>query len=365
MNLNDEMSDLGTMGGLAYAPSDDLISSLVSKTKRVRAVRQSSATIVGTVGALAIGIVAAQAYSAAKDDPAFRDRNVINNKDSLTPIELYRAKFGNDNPTRSYDSAVDLSSIVAKLKAAAAGGGSQPGAGAQQTPVKPAAPPADTAKPVKTTAPADPYAQCKLDHPDQGYKYYDCAKAKWIIKPGYYKDPADSKYYSCTEQPSYTGYTYDCVAGKYAPKDGYFLFGNGAVYQAVNWTDSATGASTLGNWSGTGNWGGWDQKAILVSPGSKSYNEYKYMGGDASWSGTTCTGVTKSKYGATLKLSCLPTWKVEQLGFNNGSPKISNDWVLLDTHLKWFDAGCTYADPANPPEGWTWDGSTWVEVAAP
>lgn len=136
MNINEQMQELATMGGLAYAPTADVISSLLAKTKRVRAARQSTATLVGTVGALAIGIAAAQAYSAAKDDPAFRDRNVINNKNGLTPIELYRAKFGNDNPTRAYDSGVDLSSIIAKLKAAAAAGGSHPSGGSAVQPAQ-------------------------------------------------------------------------------------------------------------------------------------------------------------------------------------------------------------------------------------
>ena len=85
MNINEQMQELATMGGLAYAPTDDVISSLLARTKRARATRQSTATLVGTVGALAIGLAAAQAYSAAKDDPAFRDRNIINNKMASRP----------------------------------------------------------------------------------------------------------------------------------------------------------------------------------------------------------------------------------------------------------------------------------------
>lgn len=370
MNLNDDMSDLGTMGGLAYAPTDELISSLVNKTKRVRTVRQGSATLVGTVGALAIGIVAAQAYSAAKDDPAFRDRNVINNKDSLTPIELYRAKFGNDNPTRSYDSAVDLSSIVAKLKAAAAGGSSQPGTGKQQAPAKPVAPPAGTSTPVKTTAPAapaptDPYAQCKADNPDQGYKYYDCAKGKWVMRPGWYKDPANGLYYQCSAQPAYVGYTYNCSTGSYAPNDGYFLFGNGAVYKTVSWVDAATGATSLGNWSGTGNFGGWDQKAIQINPVTKKFEgSYVYMGSKASWSGSVCTGVITTKWGTSVQASCLPHSVVDSTGKTH-KPDGEIMWIPTNQSLKWFDRDCIFADPANPPTGWTWDGNAWVEVTGP
>ncbi|MCB2412840.1 hypothetical protein LGT39_08275 [Demequina sp. TTPB684] len=361
MNINDEMRELATQGGLAYAPSDDMIADLLGRTRRARSTRQSVATIATTVGAMALGLGAAQAYSAAKDDPAFRDRNIINNKDGLTPIELYRAKFGADNPTRNYDSQVDLSSIIDKLKTAAQTDPNPPNvktvipaSGGTSGSGKTSGSTGSTAK--------DPYAECKADHPDKPYKYFDCAKQQWIIKDGWYKDPANSTYYECANQPAYVGYTYNCSTGSYAPKSGYFLFGNGAVYKAITWTDAATGASSLGNWSGSGNWGGWDNKAILVSSGSSTYSEYKYMAGDATWSGSTCTGKTASKYGATLQLSCLPTWKVESLGLNNGSPKISNDWILRDTHLKWFDPDCRYADPLNPPEGWTWTGSAWTET---
>ncbi len=369
MNINEEMSELATSGGLAYAPSDDTIADLLGRTKRARAKRQSVATIATTVSAMALGLGAAQAYSAAKDDPAFRDRNIINNRDGLTPIELYRAKFGADNPTRTYDSQVDLSSIIHKLKAAAQADPKPPSVKTVQ--------PASSGSSGNTssssgstssssgTTTVDPYAQCKADHPDKPYKYYDCAKEKWVVRDGWYKDPASGSYYECANQPAYTGYTYNCSTNKYAPESGYFWFGNGSVYKTITWTDAATGATALGNWSGTGNWGGWDQKAIMVAAGAKTYSEYKYMGGDATWSGSTCTGKTASKYGATMKLSCLPTWKAEALGFNNGSPKVSNDWILVDTDLKWFSPECRYADPASPPAGWTWTGTEWVEAAPP
>lgn len=360
MNINEQLQELGTKGGLAYAPSDDLIASLLTKTKRVRAARQSTSTLIGTVGALAIGIAAAQAYSAAKEDPAFRDRNVINNKNGLTPIELYRAKFGNDNPTRSIDAGIDLSSIIAKLKASAAAGGSTPSKGSapqQATPpvvvVKPAAP--------ATTAPADPYAQCRADHPAKTYATYDCATAQWIINAGWYKDPANSSYYQCAAQPAYVGYTYDCASGKYVAKTGYFWFGNGSVYQAITWLDSATGVSSTGNWSGSGNWGGWDLKAIQVAPGSKTYSEYVYMGGNATWSGTTCTGATTTKFGTSVQASCVPEAKVSASG---KTYKMDSGiaWIPLDQTLEWHPCLHIFADPAAPPSGWTWDGSSWVEA---
>lgn len=366
MNINEQMQALANMGGLAYAPSDDVISSLLTKTKRLRVARQSTSTLIATVGALAIGIAAAQAYSAAKDDPAFRDRNVINNKNGLTPIELYRAKFGDDNPTRAFDSGVDLSSIIAKLKAAAASGSSHPNENSQQQP----APPVVVMKPVPaaatttTTAPADPSAQCKVDHPAKSFKYYDCATGQWIIKTGWYKDPADSSYYQCSAQPAYVGYTYDCGAAKYVAKDGYFSFGNGSVYRAITWVDSATGVSSTGNWSGSGNWGGWDLKAIQVDPGSKTYRDYVYMGSNATWSGTTCAGAPAVMYGANWHASCLPGPKVSDTG---KTYKMSNGiaWVLDDQSLRWHPCLNIYADPAAPPDGWEWDGSAWVETPDP
>lgn len=373
MNINEQMQELANMGRLAYAPTDDVISSLLAKTKRVRAARQSTATLVGTVSALAIGIAAAQAYSVAKDDPAFRDRNVTNNKNGLTPIELYRAKFGNDNPTRAYDSGVDLSSIIAKLKAAAAASGShpsgrsavQPAQAPQQAPQQ--APPAQVVtKPAapSTTAPADPVAKCKAGHPDQTGRSYDCSTGKWVIKAGWYKDPANSSYYQCSAQPAYVGYTYDCGTGKYIAKDGYFWFGNGGFYQTITWVDSATGVSSLGNWSGSGNVGGWDYKAILLEPDGTWKDQYVYMGSNATWSGSTCTGVKTSLFGTTVQASCLPDWKVDATGLiHTFSDNLV--WVPIDQTLRWNRCLGEFDDPSNPPARWTWDGSSWGKTPAP
>lgn len=362
MNINEQLQELADAGGLAYAPSDDVISSLLSKTRRVRAVRQGTTTLIGTVGAMAIGIAAVQAYSAAKDDPAFRDRNVINNKNGLTPIELYRAKFGNDNPTRSYDSAVDLSSIIAKLKASAAGGGTTP----KGTPAQQPAPPPVVIKPAnpvgETKPPTDPYAQCKADHPEREYKYYDCATGKWIVKAGWYQDPSNWEYYKCSAQPAYVGYTYDCSLGKFVAKDGYFGFGNGGFYQTITWLDAASGVSSTGNWSGSNPPGGWEKKAILVDSGAKWYSEYVYMGSNATWSGSTCTGKSEVMAGTSWRASCLPEWKVSATG---KTYKVTGGlvWVLENQSLRWHSTLSIWADPANPPAGWTWNGSAWVETA--
>ena len=90
MNINQEMHSLGNIGSDSYQATDELIEQLLGRARRVRAVRQGAATVVSAVGALALGAVAVQAIDAANDDPAFRDRNIINDKSGLTPIEKFR-----------------------------------------------------------------------------------------------------------------------------------------------------------------------------------------------------------------------------------------------------------------------------------
>lgn len=356
MNINDQMSELATMGSRQYTPSDDLVASLVSKTRRARVTRQSATAVAGAVSAIAVGTVGIQVYSAAKDDPAFRDRNMINNKDGLTPIEIYRARFGGENPTREYEST-DLSDIIDRLREAAINpdkpGTVLPASGGTTTPPK------TTTKPSS----AELLAQCKADHPDQTYKTYNCTTGTWEVKDGYYKDPDSGTYYACTDQPDYTGYYYSCASGEYVPESGWFWFGNGHFYQNIQWTDAATGVVSWGNWSGT-SWG-WEKKAILTSGATDpEYNSYVYMGSNATWSGSTCSGVTSTKWDAQVKASCLPENKVAATGktykMNDGYA-----WVLVNQSLKWHDCLGIFADPANPPAGWDWDGSNWVEVPPP
>ncbi len=369
MNINDQMSELAAMGSREYTPSDDLVASLVAKTRRARVTRQSATAVAGAVSAIAVGAVGLQVYSAAKDDPAFRDRNMINNKDGLTPIEIYRARFGGENPTRDYEST-DLSDIINRLREAAispekpttvlpASGDSTPPPQSTQ----PATPATPTTPATQKPGAAELLAQCKADHPDQAYKTYNCTTGAWVIKDGYYKDPESGTYYACDGQPDYTGYYYSCASAEYLPESGWFWFGNDHFYQNIQWTDAATGAVSWGNWSGT-SWG-WDRKAVLTSgPTDPDYDSYVYMGSNATWSGSTCSGVTSTKWGAQVKASCLPEGKVAATGktykMNDGYA-----WVLVNQSLTWHDCLGIFADPANPPEGWEWDGSRWVEVTPP
>lgn len=330
MNINEQMRELATMGGLAYAPSEELISSLLGKTKRVRAARQATTTAATTLGIAAVGLVAAQVYAATKDDPAFQDRNVINNKNNLTPIEQYRAKFGKENPTRSNQPTVDLSGIINSLKASNSqpnglnpGGGSKPTAPAT-APAKP-----EPTKPAATTAPPAP--ACTAPGGGQDGMYYDCTSKQWLVK------------------------------------DGYFMFGNGHVYPMVQWTDAATGLTDWGNWSGTG-WG-WETKAIhMGEPGDKSFSydddSYTYMGSNASWSGNTCNGVTTFAWNATVRASCMPDWRVDATGkpYHQDGGIV---WIATNPNMRWNDCRCEFDDITNPPAGWYWDGGSWHETPTP
>ena len=171
--------------------------------------------------------------------------------------------------------------------------------------------------------------------------------------------------YQCSAQPAYVGYTYDCGTGKYVANDGYFLFGNGGFYQTITWVDSATGVSSLGNWSGSGNVGGWDLKAIQVNPTTKAWEgAYVYMGSNATWSGSTCTGAAGTLYGASVHASCLPESEVGATGMTY---KMDGGiaWVLDNQNLRWHPCLHIYADPAAPPDGWVWNGSSWVEAPSP
>ena len=352
MNINEQMRELAAVGGVAYAPSDDLIASLVNRTRRVRATRQSAATLASAIGAVALGIVATHAYNAAKDDPALRDRNIINNKDGLSQIELYRAKFGQENPTRTYQST-DLSDIIDRLKDAA-----RPPSAPQPTTVQPASGGND--KPAPEAPKVDPIAQCKADHPPKAHATYDCTKHTWVTNPGWYKDPDSGTYYKCSAQPAYEGYSYDCSKGAYVPASGYFMLGNGHIYKNIQWTDAATGVVSWGNWSGTA-WG-WENKAVFTSSANdRDYDSYVYMGSYATWSGSTCTGVEKTKWGAQMKASCLPESAVAATGktykMHDGVA-----WVLVNQSLTWHSHFGEFKDPANPPPGWCWDGNNWAAV---
>ena len=145
--------------------------------------------------------------------------------------------------------------------------------------------------------------------------------------------------------------SYDCNQGAWVAKTGYFQFGEN-FYQSINWTDSATGITITGNYVPDYN------KMVYARPTKNYYEDYRHLESYATWNGSVCTGVTTVMYGATFKFSCLPDSKITSNNGSNGN--VAKNWILVSTNLKWHDGLCAYADPANPPAGWTWDGSQWV-----
>lgn len=353
MNINKEMHSLGQAGSNGYNPSEAMIDQLLHRAQRARAVRQGTTALVGSLGAIALGAVAVQAVNASKDDPAFRDRNIVEDRSKLTPIEKFRAQFGEDNPVREVEPIVDVKQIIADLKAAAAAEAAlkDPGTDSGEQPPKDNTAPAPT-KPKPTGEPC-----VAKDHPTYAYKTWDCATGSWVVKSGWFWDKYANDYKQCTAQVSYVDKSYDCSKGKWVAKTGYFLFSDDIIYKTITWTDAATGQSVTGNYSP-----GWD-KAIWAKPSENYYREYNHLQGKGTFSGTTCTGITSTIKGAPFQYSCLPSSLNSN---NNGSGgKVGKEWVLTDSRYKWHPTDKWYYCIDTPPAGWTWDGSQWVATPPP
>src|SRR5690606_27003387 len=132
---------------------------------------------------------------------------------------------------------------------------------------------------------------------------------------------------------------------------GYFLFFDDIIYKTITWTDAATGQSVTGNYSPGYN------KVAYAKPTENKYRDYEELHGDATWSGTTCTGRTETKKGAPFQYTCLP----ESINSNsNGASGVGKEWVLKDSRYKWHPTDKWYYCIDTPPAGWTWDGSQWV-----
>jgi hypothetical protein len=347
MNINQELHSLGQTGSNGYDPTDEMINQLLHRAQRARAVRQSTVALVGSLGAIALGAVAVQAVNAAQDDPAFRDRNIVEDRSNLTPIEKFRAQFGNDNPVREVEPIVDVKQIIADLKAGAEAeaGLKEPGSG-------------EETKPEDGTAPTKPKpteeACVAKDHPNYPAKTWDCATGSWVVKPGWFWDQYANDYKQCNAQVAYLDKSYDCSKGKWVAKNGFFEFG-GAFYPIITWTDAATGKTATGNYLSSHN------KVAFAALNTNWVADYKHFDGNASWSGTTCYGIDATIKGAPFKYSCLQPW---QTGHDNGSGgKVSNDWIAQQPDLyKWHSEHKVYYCIDTPPAGWTWDGTGWVAV---
>lgn len=343
MNINQEMQSLGHIGGESYAPSEQFIDELLGRTRRARAVRQGAVSVVSAVSAIAIGAVAVQAINATKDDPAFRDRNLINDRSELTSIEKYKAKYGGI-PVNTLESPVDVTKIIEDLKAAAQAEADLKTLQEQQQQT-------DGAKDSKTGTSTKPTGEpcVAKDHPDKPYKTWDCAKGEWVVKAGWFWNDYSDTFEQCSTQTPYGDKYFDCNKGKWVAKAGYFEFG-GSIYPTITWTDSATGQTASGNYIPS-----YDKVAFVSGT---NVTDYKHLEGNASWSGSTCNGTTATIKNAPFKYSCLTDGRISH---NNGSGgKVAKQWILQDSNYKWHSIDKVYYCIDTPPAGWTWDGTQWV-----
>jgi len=116
MSMRDSIKSLGGSGASSYVANDMVVDQLVARTRRTRAVRQASTTLVSAISAITLGVLAAQLFVSNVEDPAFRDRNLIND-DASTSIQQFYDRFGGI-PSRANE-PVDLTEVKVALKAAA------------------------------------------------------------------------------------------------------------------------------------------------------------------------------------------------------------------------------------------------------
>jgi hypothetical protein len=328
MNINEQMNQLGRIGSVGYAPTDDLIDGLLAKTKRARAVRQGSAAVVGSASAVALGLVGVQVYVAIdhRNDAATQDRNIEN---GLPGIFDYNGKYGGgyngiDEATRdSLDKIYADLNVAAQIQAkhlaeqqaAEAAAAAAAAAGAE-------------AGSAGTGTGTGTGASCTYEtHPwGSGTKYRSPeTNCEWV----YPDEPP-------TEVPA-----------------GWIDFG-GDLGQCKNYYDATTGTTV---WAAFIDAGSSYKKIVKCEGGPTDYRsgDYRYIyngpaggGWHATLSGTTCTGFTATIDGAPQKYSCNPN---------------KDYWILTDpAHYKWFAPCGQYYNISSPPDGWYWNGSPWAEV---
>lgn len=321
MNINEQMNQLGQIGSVGYTPTAEVVDQLVTRSRRTRTIRRGATALVGSVGAIGLGLAGAQVFvnltQNDNDAATIADHNFGYN--DMTWEEKYGEGYTGLGKTQD-----ELAQAWDDLQAASAAKTEEPA---------PAEKPKE--EPAKPTKPE-------------------------------------------SEIP-----------------DGYFEFGNGEIYKCEQWTDTATGTTFWGAWSGTGDWG---YKMIQCKPGDKYWYSYKYLGDSASISGHTCTGASVSYLGAPHRISCrtndalwgtYPEWN----GANGGNSKWSlnngDGKILTNSNYKWFvsgtcgstlysnstsffqvpachEASCNgwyYTTDQHPTDGvhrYSWNGSTWV-----
>jgi hypothetical protein len=318
MNINEHMNQLGQIGSVGYAPTEAMIDDLLSRTKRARAVRQGSAAVVGSVSAVALGVVGAQIYVAIdhRNDAATQDRNLIEN--GLPGISDFNSQYGSGYTGIDQKSKEAFEKIYEDLDLAAQ-------IEAKHLAEKQAADAAAAAEAAGTSK--DTTTTCEYEERDYngGIKYRGPeTNCQWVFPD----EPPDS-----------------------GVPAGWIEFG-GTLGQCKNYTDAASGKTIFAAFIDAGS--SW-KKIVLCVGGPTDYwsGNYRYVyngpegsGWHADVVGTTCTGYVQTVKNAPHRYSCNPN---------------KDYWILADSNYKWFEDHDRYYHKDSPPEGWYWSGTAWVE----
>lgn len=352
MNINEQLNELGKIGGVGYSPTDATVDDLVGRTRQARGRRQVTAALIGSVGAVALGIIGAQVVVGFNGDDAGGRNRAFDDDYAFLSIE-WKDRYG-EGYTGLGVTQDDLTAAWDQLQA-----------GAAVLPTEPDA-----------TGGGEGGATCGTEQ---------------MVVDGWVKIKSPAT--GCEWKKDHRD---DTVI-----PDGSFLFGNGQVYQCQQWTDAATGTTFWGAYSGSGDWA---YKMIQCDPNDKYWYDYKYMG-SASYFNTstrTCTGASSNYLGAPHRVSCRTTgalWEKygEWSSANGGNMRwtLNNEAgkILQDGAYKWFASGSCVASPwaavkashfrsceqkdcdggyyltsAHPSAGghtYTWNGSTWAQDPDP
>ena len=317
MNINEHMNQLGQIGSVGYAPTEAMIDDLLSRTKRARAVRQGSAAVVGSVSAVALGIVGAQIYVTIdhRNDAATQDRNLIEEGIFNFDSQYGSGYTGIDQASKeAFEKIYEDLNLAAQIEA-------------KHLAEKQAAEAAAAAAAAGETKTGGTTSCVYEEHEWNGGTKYRGPETncQWV-----YPDEPPS------EVPA-----------------GWIDFG-GTLGQCKNYYDTASGKTI---WAAFIDAGSSYKKIVKCEGGPTDYwsGSYHYVyngpeggGWHATISGTTCTGYTATISGAPHMYSCNPN---------------KDYWIPTDpTHYKWFEPDCRYYNISSPPSGWYWNGSAWAEV---
>ena len=265
MNINEQMNQLGQIGSVGYTPTDEVVDQLVGRAKRARAIRQGSAALVGTIGAIGLGLIGAQVIVniSHQEDAGIADRNF--NFQNMSFDDLNGKGYTGQGKSQD-----ELAKAWQDLKAAAA-----------VTVVAPAPAPAPAPK-TPTTKPASCVYE---EHPwEDGVKYRSPETGcEWV-----YPEP---------EPPGVPS--------------GSIEFG-GIVAECKWYHDAATNTDVWAAYIDAGE--SW-KKIVKCDGGPTDYwaGSYRYIyngpvgsGWHATLSSPTCTGFTKTEGRASTNTAATP-----------------------------------------------------------